>query len=80
MKNWQITILVLVCLFLLICVTECMHQNELESDGFRIIKKYDTYTLVEKEGHQYIATSVGTYGMHWNYEHYPNCPCFKTKE
>lgn len=55
-------------------------MQKLNNDGFKIIKEYDTYVLVEKENHRYIATPSGMYGLEWNYEHYPNCQCLKNNK
>ncbi len=72
-----ITFAVLVILMIiLVCVNEC-HNEELSADGFKVIEKHNSYYLVEKDGHQYIATETGMYSLNWNYEHYPNCPCKK---
>ena len=54
-------------------------SDGLSRDGFEVIEKHETYMIVKKEGHQYIATKEGMYGTRWQYEHYPNCPC-KIKE
>ena len=52
-------------------------EGKLEHDGFKVIEEHSTYNLVEKDGHQYMATKEGMYGLRWQYEHYPNCPCKK---
>ena len=63
-----------VCLIFVFLLEKC-HQEELSSDGFKVIETHESYYLVEKEGHQYIATESGMYSLHWSYEHYPKCPC-----
>lgn len=72
-------ILMIFIFFVLLYIVSYNHYQELTNDGFKIIKKYDSYILVEKDNHLFMATEVGMYGLDWNYEHYPNCPCFKTK-
>lgn len=72
----------IVFLFLIGFVLYGIHQHSttFERDGFKVLEEHDSYTLVEKDGHQYIATETGMYHLSWNYEHYPNCPCKKNKE
>ena len=63
----------------LLALIKC-HRTELEDDGFKVLEKHETYYLVEKDGHRYIATETGWYNMSWQFEHDPNCPCFKTQK
>ena len=70
-----LTIGILAVLFIFTFLLEKCHQEELSNDGFKIIETHESYYLVEKEGHQYIATESGMYNLYWNYEHYPKCPC-----
>lgn len=51
------------------------HSTELERDGFKVVEEHESYMLVEKDGHQYIATETGMYHLSWTFEHYPQCPC-----
>jgi hypothetical protein len=77
-KEKFIYVFVLILLFLVGIVAPMIwHKTELERDGFTVIEKHKSYTIVSKGGHEYIATEVGMYGLSWNYEHYPNCPCKK---
>lgn len=61
-------------LLLFLALVKC-HRTELENDGFKIIEKHETYYLVEKDKHWYIATETGWYNMSWTFEHSPQCPC-----
>ena len=71
------TILLLVFCLGYIIYAVVRQSGELERDGFTVIEEHETYKIVEKEGHQYVATPSGMYSMHWSFEHYPNCPCRK---
>lgn len=51
------------------------HSTELERDGFNVVEKHESYILVEKDGHQYIATKTGMHNLSWTFTHYPQCPC-----
>lgn len=78
MKYNLYSIMVVIALVIALgLMNNCSHMRQLKDDGFTIIEEHSSYYLVKKDGHLYIATSVGSYGSHWNYEHYPNCPCKK---
>lgn len=70
--------LIAFCILALFGLAKC-HRQELINDGFEIIEEHYSYYLVQKDGHQYIATEE-YYGMSWNFEHYPSCPCMKNNK
>ena len=76
LKLSLVVLLVLSCIVFLVYVS-VSHSNQLEKDGFTVLEKHQTYTLVEKNGHKYIATETGMYGLTWSFEHYPECECHK---
>lgn len=65
---------IVVC-FILIIILFSYQSQSLTRDGFDVIETHDSYLIVEKGGHQYIATKNGMYGTRWQYEHYPDCKC-----
>jgi len=80
MKEFLLSLLVaIIFIFLLSKCTSYYTMYKLTSDGFKVIHEYNTYILVEKNNHTYIATPTGMYGLEWSYEHNPECQCMKIK-
>lgn len=80
MKEFLLSLLVaIVFIFLISTCTSYYSMQKLTSDGFKVIQEYNTYVLVEKNNHTYIATPTGMYGLEWSYEHSPECKCMWIK-